>query len=105
MRWTPSLEFAEQRLVSQAEKLREQGLSWQEIARRWNAEGIPTPTGKGKWHDVNILRLVKNTERPADHLSHASPIMTPEPSLMRVRMQRAKKSQTLTVTDVSDSAL
>ncbi len=65
MRWTPSLEFAEQQLVSQAEKLREQGLSWQEIARRWNAEGIPTPTGKGKWRDANILRLVKNTERPA----------------------------------------
>jgi hypothetical protein len=52
-------------LVNAAMSLREQGLSWTEIARRWNAEGIPTLTGKGKWHDANIARLVKNTERPA----------------------------------------
>jgi Recombinase len=53
------------KLVSQAEELRGQGLSWREIARRWNAEGIPTPTGKGKWHNGNVARLVKNTARPA----------------------------------------
>jgi hypothetical protein len=52
-----------QLLVAEAEELREQGLSWAEIARRWNAEGIPTPSGKGKWHDGNIARLVKNTAR------------------------------------------
>jgi hypothetical protein len=51
---------AAQRLVSQAEELREQGLSWAEIARRWNAEGVGTPSGKGKWHDGNVARLVKN---------------------------------------------
>jgi hypothetical protein len=56
---------AAQQLVLKAEELREQGLSWREIAQRWNAEGVPTPTGKGKWHDANIARLVKNTERPA----------------------------------------
>jgi hypothetical protein len=56
---------AAQRLVAQAEELRGQGISWREIARRWNAEGVPTLTGKGKWHDANIQRLVKNTERPA----------------------------------------
>jgi hypothetical protein len=51
---------AAQRLVSQAEELREQGLSWAEIARRWNVEGVGTPSGKGKWHDGNVARLVKN---------------------------------------------
>lgn len=51
---------ATQRLVAQAEELREQGLSWAEIARRWNAEGVGTPRGKGKWHDGNVARLVKN---------------------------------------------
>jgi hypothetical protein len=51
---------AAQRLVSQAEELREQGLSWAEIARRWNAEGVGTSSGKGKWHDGNVARLVKN---------------------------------------------
>jgi hypothetical protein len=56
---------AAQRLVSQAEELREQGLSWAEIARRWNAEGIPTPSGKGKWHDGNVARLVKSMARSA----------------------------------------
>jgi hypothetical protein len=54
---------ATQRLISQAEELREQGLSWVEIARRWNAEGIPTLTGKGQWHDANIARLVKSAAR------------------------------------------
>jgi hypothetical protein len=51
---------ATQRLVAQAEELREQGLSWAEIARRWNVEGVGTPSGKGKWHDGNVARLVKN---------------------------------------------
>jgi hypothetical protein len=50
---------AAQRLVSQAEELREQGLSWAEIARRWNAEGISTLSGTGRWHDGNVARLVK----------------------------------------------
>ena len=50
---------ATQRLVDQAEELHKQGVSWREIARRWNAEGIPTLTGRDKWHDANIARLVR----------------------------------------------
>jgi hypothetical protein len=49
---------ATQRLVDQAEELHRQGVSWREIARRWNAEGIPTLSGRGQWHGKNIIRLV-----------------------------------------------
>jgi hypothetical protein len=51
--------YTTEQLASRAAELREQGLSWTEIARRLNAEGIPTPSGKGKWHDVSVARLVK----------------------------------------------
>jgi hypothetical protein len=34
-------------LLIEAEELRRQGLSWYKIAQRWNAEGIPTRSGKG----------------------------------------------------------
>jgi hypothetical protein len=57
--------LAAEELANAAMTLREQGLNWAEIARRWNAEGIPTLTGRGQWHDGNIARLVKNTARPA----------------------------------------
>jgi hypothetical protein len=50
---------ATQWLVDQTEELHKQGVSWREIARRWNAEGIPTLTGRDKWHDANIARLVR----------------------------------------------
>jgi hypothetical protein len=49
---------SKQRLVDQAEELHAQGLSFREIARRWNAEGISTLTGKGQWHGANVARLV-----------------------------------------------
>jgi hypothetical protein len=52
---------AQRRLVAQAEKLRKQGVSFREIARRWNTESIPTLTGKGQWHGETVARLV-NTE-------------------------------------------
>lgn len=51
--------YTAEQLASRAVELREQGLSWAEIARRWNAEGIPTPSGKGQWHDASVARLVK----------------------------------------------
>jgi recombinase len=51
---------AKQRLIAQAAELRAQGLSWEEIARRWNAEGVPTLSGKGQWHRKTITRLVGN---------------------------------------------
>lgn len=51
---------AKQRLIAQAAELHTQGLSWEEIARRWNTEGIPTLSGKGQWHRKTITRLVGN---------------------------------------------
>src|SRR5918992_2405871 len=49
---------AQQRLAAQAEELRKQGVSFRDIARRWNAKGIPTPSGKGQWHGATVGRLV-----------------------------------------------
>jgi hypothetical protein len=46
------------RLVAQVEELRKQGVSFRDIARRWNAKGIPTPSGKGQWHGATVGRLV-----------------------------------------------
>jgi hypothetical protein len=48
------------RLIAQAEKLRKQELSWAEIARRWNAKGVPTLSGEGQWHRKTIARMVGN---------------------------------------------
>jgi hypothetical protein len=48
---------SKQRLVDQAEELHKQGVSFRDIARRWNAEGISTLTGKGQWHGANVARL------------------------------------------------
>jgi hypothetical protein len=45
-------------LIRQAKKLSEKGVSWKEIARRWNDEGIPTRTGIGKWHGSTVAKLV-----------------------------------------------
>src|SRR5918996_1509292 len=50
-----------QSVAQQAEELRKQGVSFRDIARRWNAKGIPTPSGKGQWHGATVGRLV-NTE-------------------------------------------
>jgi recombinase len=49
------------RLVAQAEELHKQGVSFRDIAQRWNKKGIPTPSGKGQWHGASVARLV-NTE-------------------------------------------
>jgi lambda repressor-like predicted transcriptional regulator len=48
-------------LVAQVEELRKQGVSFRDIARRWNAKGIPTPSGRGQWHGATVGRLV-NTD-------------------------------------------
>ena len=49
---------ANHRLAAQAEELHQQGVSWREIARRWNEKGIATPSGKGQWHGRSVARLV-----------------------------------------------
>jgi hypothetical protein len=55
---------ATQRLVAQAEALHKQGVSFRDIAQRWNAEGIPTLSGRGQWHGASVARLV-NSNYPA----------------------------------------
>jgi hypothetical protein len=51
---------AEQRLIAQAEELHRQGVSFRDIARHWNAENIPTPSGRGQWHGASVGRLVNS---------------------------------------------
>jgi hypothetical protein len=45
-------------LIRKGKKLSAQGVSWKEIARRFNAEGIPTLSGIGKWHGSTVKRMV-----------------------------------------------
>jgi hypothetical protein len=47
-------------LIQKAKTLNAEGASWAEIARRWNAEGIPTLSGKGQWHRKTVSRMVGN---------------------------------------------
>lgn len=47
-------------LIQKAKTLNAEGASWAEIARRWNAEGVPTLSGKGQWHRKTITRMVGN---------------------------------------------
>jgi hypothetical protein len=45
-------------LIRKAERLSAQGVSWKAIAQQWNAEGIPTRSGIGKWHGSTVAKLV-----------------------------------------------
>jgi hypothetical protein len=47
-------------LIRKAKKLSAKGLSWKKIAAQWNAEGIPTHSGIGKWHGSTVAKLVRN---------------------------------------------
>jgi hypothetical protein len=47
-------------LIQKAKTLNAEGVSWAEVARRWNAEGIPTLSGKGQWHRKTVSRMVGN---------------------------------------------
>jgi recombinase len=47
-------------LIRQAKNLYTQGMSWAEIAKQWNAQGIPTLSGIGQWHGATVARLVRN---------------------------------------------
>ena len=46
-------------LIRQAKNLSAKGVSWKEIARRWNDEGIPTRSGIGKWHGSTVKDMVE----------------------------------------------
>jgi DNA invertase Pin-like site-specific DNA recombinase len=42
--------------------LRRRGLSADSIAQRLNVEGVPTPSGQGRWHETTVQRVL-NRER------------------------------------------
>jgi hypothetical protein len=46
-------------LTRRAKKLHTQGVSWKEIARRFNAEGIPTLSGIGQWHGSTVQHMIE----------------------------------------------
>jgi hypothetical protein len=39
------------------------GLSWEEIAQRFNAEGIPTLSGIGQWHGSTVKHMIEKHGR------------------------------------------
>ena len=41
------------------QKLREQGLSFEKIAQQMDADGVPTPSGRGKWRGQTVSKLLK----------------------------------------------
>jgi Recombinase len=46
-------------LSRRAKKLSAQGVSQKEIARRFNAEGIPTLSGIGQWHGSTVQHMIE----------------------------------------------
>jgi hypothetical protein len=50
-------------LTRRAKKLHTQGVSWKEIARRFNAEGIPTLSGIGQWHGSIVQHMIEKHGR------------------------------------------
>jgi DNA invertase Pin-like site-specific DNA recombinase len=42
--------------------LRRRGLSADSVAKRLNSEGVPTPSGQGRWHETTVQRIL-NRER------------------------------------------
>jgi hypothetical protein len=50
-------------LTRRAKKLHTQGVSWKEIARRFNAEGIPTLSGIGQWHGSTVQHMIEKHGR------------------------------------------
>jgi recombinase len=49
-------------LANVAVALHQQGLSYEQIARRWDTEGIPTLKG-GQWHKGTIHKLIQRHQR------------------------------------------
>jgi hypothetical protein len=49
-------------LANAAMALHQQGLSYEQIARQWDTEGIPTLKG-GRWHKGTISKLVQRHQR------------------------------------------
>jgi hypothetical protein len=46
-------------LTRRAKKLHAQGVSWREIAHRFNAEDVPTLSGIGQWHGSTVRHMIE----------------------------------------------
>jgi hypothetical protein len=51
-------------LSRRAKRLSHKGVSWKEIARRFNAEGVPTLSGTGHWYGSTVAKLVRDGGKP-----------------------------------------
>lgn len=51
--------------------LRAQGLSFQSVADRLNADGVPTATGAGQWYPATVAKVIKSLELDAEALAAA----------------------------------
>ncbi len=45
-------------LAQRIQTLRQSGLSYEKIAQRFDADGVPTISGKGKWHGPAVQRFL-----------------------------------------------
>jgi len=43
-------------------ELRAEGMTYTEVARALNAEGVPTPSGRGRWKDSNTANHLNRLE-------------------------------------------
>jgi hypothetical protein len=50
-------------LTRRAKKLHAQGVSWREIAHRFNAEDVPTLSGIGQWHGSTVQHMIEKQGR------------------------------------------
>ena len=48
-------------------ELRAVGLAWSAVAHRLNTERVPTPTGRGRWHETTVRRH-SDPERWAEYM-------------------------------------
>jgi hypothetical protein len=52
-------------LSRRAKRLSAQGVSWKEIARRFNDEGVQTISGQGRWHGSTVKHMIEKHGREA----------------------------------------
>jgi recombinase len=52
-------------LSRRAKRLSAQGVSWKEIARRFNAEGVQTISGQGQWYGSTVKHMIEKHGREA----------------------------------------
>jgi hypothetical protein len=61
----PSLDGARESTIARIRLLRDDGLSFEKIALQLESEGLPTPSGRGKWRGPAVQRLLGLNGTPA----------------------------------------